>query len=70
MRHIDLYIKLEIKYLDQNVFNCFNPGMGDIYNLTVHQFEKLLKKEGYVKFKINLENEDYIRLLEHFTKKL
>ena len=44
--------------------------MGDIYNLTVHQFEKLLKKEGYVKFKINLENEDYIRLLEHFTKKL
>ena len=41
---------------------------GDIYNLTVHQFEKLLKKEKYVKLKINLENENYVRLLEHLVK--
>ena len=55
---------MELKYLGEEIFRLFEPEIGDIYELNVFQFEKLLKNYGYTKLKINLEsNENYFRLL-------
>ncbi len=58
------YPKMELKYLGEEIFRLFEPEIGDISELNVFQFEKLLKNYGYNKLKINLEsNENYFRLL-------
>jgi hypothetical protein len=48
---------LELKYLDEETLNCFDSEKGDIYELTVSQFEELLLDWGYKKLKINIESD-------------
>jgi len=60
---------LELKYLDEETLNCFDSEKGDIYELTVSQFEELLLDWGYKKLKINIESDQkFFRWLTNLQK--
>ena len=70
-------VNLKIVYLSQEILALSNPEIGNIYELSVFQFEELLIKNGYKKLTINFESKlgahcttksQFYRFLTHLLK--